>query len=157
MEFNVGTRIARKYKFNFVQKKFTRPQHHIFKLRMHSWETPFLYLLSIVSYYLPQNIFSTKFQLQSFLSLQKVIGCNAWSIVAVSRGTASIMQLNNDREKLSKQKRGGIYLLSFVKKTKSLGGNQYMRTTYIVFKKLSSVRNIFVVFTNCRVDIKPIN
>ena len=130
---------------NFFRKRSIRPQHHILKLRHFCQRTTISLFssLSIVSYYQPQNIYSTKFYSDKFVPSVVGLCCNHWS-VSLTLGVAFIMQLNNDRESLSKQNPSGIYLLSFLK-NQSLEENQYTCTKYIVFKeKMSNTANIYV-------------
>ena len=128
---------------NFFRKRSIRPQHHILKLRHFCWRTTISLLWFINCILLSAtNIYSTKFY---FDKVAAVVGlcCNHWS-VSLTLGVAFIMQLNNDRESLSKQNPSGIYLLSFLK-NQSLEENQYTCTKYIVFKeKMSNTANIYV-------------
>ena len=142
---NILRRTARKCKFQFLQKKKHQTVASYIKIKTLLLENNHFSLfssLSIVSYYQPQNIYSTKFYSDK---VADVVGlcCNHWS-VSLTLGVAFIMQLNNDRENLSKQNPSGIYLLSFLK-NRSLEENQYTCTKYIVFKeKMSNTANIYV-------------
>ena len=140
---NIQRRTVRKCKFKFLQKKKHQTVASYIKIKTLLLENNhFSSSLSIVSYYQPQNIYSTKFYSDK---VDAVVGLcsNHWS-VSLTLGVAFIMQLNNDRENLSKQNPSGIYLLSFLK-NQSLEENQYTCTKYIVFKeKMSNTANIYV-------------
>ena len=143
---NILQRTARKCKFQFLEKKKHQTVASYIKIKTLLLENNHFSLfssLSIVSYYQPQNIYSTKFYSDKFVPSVVGLCCNHWS-VSLTLGVAFIMQLNNDRESLSKQNPSGIYLLSFLK-NQSLEENQYTCTKYIVFKeKMSNTANIYV-------------